>query len=94
VHLLFGFVGIGNIGQLEAGRGFAFGNAAANRKPLANAWLESAYTWRNDNQTNRPIAIAAGVSREDAINRRENETLDYRDINIPSTNWLAWKWRA
>jgi hypothetical protein len=94
VHLIFGFIGTQNLGAANAGRGTAFGDAVASGKPLANAWLDCAYSWRKDDQTNRPIAIAAGVTREDAINRRENETLAYRDSNVQSTKWLAWKWRS
>ena len=56
--------------------------------------FDAAY-WRGRNdEVNRPIAIAAGESRDDAINRRENETLNYRDAAVRSTAWLAWKWRS
>src|SRR5215813_25046 len=34
------------------------------------------------------------VFHDDAINRRDHETLDWRDINVASTNWLAWKYRT
>jgi hypothetical protein len=93
VHLIFGYIGLNYTGPANAGRGAAFGHAVSAGQPLANAWLDAAY-WRGRDEVNRPIAIAAGVSRDDAINRREHETLDYRDSNVPSTNWLAWKWRG
>ena len=35
---------------------------------------------------------SAGTTQAEAINRRENETIDWRDIDIAATNWLAWKW--
>ena len=38
------------------------------------------------------IAIAAGATQAEAINRRENETIDWRDYDVTSTTWLAWKW--
>jgi hypothetical protein len=94
VHLIFGFIGIINVGEANAGRGAAFAHAASAGQPLANAWLDSAYSWRGDGQVSRPIAIAAGVSRDDAINRRENETLAFRNSGVESTRWLAWKWRG
>ncbi|NGP05768.1 hypothetical protein G6038_09800 [Rhodococcus sp. 14C212] len=94
VHLVFGFIGLQHVGPAERGRGIAFANAVSAGRPLANAWLECSYAWHHADEVNRPIAIAAGVSREDAINRRENETLGYRDVEVRSTNWLAWKWRG
>jgi hypothetical protein len=94
VHLIFGFIGIQSVGAAVAGRGFAFGNAVSAGQPLGSAWLDAGYLWQPDDRTNRPIVIAAGVNREDALNRRDNETLDFRDIGIPATNWLAWKWRS
>ena len=30
----------------------------------------------------------------DAINRRENENLNWRDWDVTGTNWLAWKYRT
>jgi hypothetical protein len=42
----------------------------------------------------RPIAIAAGLTRDEAIARREGETLGGLWYDIQATNWLAWKWRG
>jgi hypothetical protein len=92
VHLVFTFIGNVRTNSSNSGRGSSFGNAAAEGRPLANAWLESAYS-TTSHEPNRPIAIAAGVDRNDAINRRENENLHFRDIAIFATNWLAWKYR-
>lgn len=86
VHMVFGFVGLG---YDDAGRGQAFGSDAANSHALGNAWIVDA-VGSDTRQTG--IAIAAGATQEEAINRRDNETLDWRDINITATNWLAWKW--
>jgi hypothetical protein len=37
------------------------------------------------------VALAAGVDRNDAIDRRENERVtDFRPNPVP--NWFAWKW--
>jgi hypothetical protein len=37
------------------------------------------------------VAIAAGNDRNDAINRRENETVK-SNLSNPTPNWFAWKW--
>lgn len=92
VHMIFGFVGNVATGSSNSGRGSGFANAAADGRPLANTWLDNAYSVTS--HPNVPIAIAAGVDRNDAINRRENETLNFRDASIPAANWFAWKWRG
>jgi hypothetical protein len=63
---------------------------------LANSWLDTAYDWEQPDYYPPaiPIAIAAGASRDEAINRREYETLDWAIFDVASTNWLAWKWRG
>jgi hypothetical protein len=38
--------------------------------------------------------MAAGSTSDEAVNRRENETLNWRDYAVASTSWLAWKWRS
>ena len=64
-------------------------------RALANAWLDTAFRWENPKDpVNRPIAIAAGATRDEAINRREYENLDWAMFNVASTRWLAWKWRG
>jgi hypothetical protein len=53
--------------------------------------VDNAYSfWTGDNS----IAIAAGSTQDEAVNRRENETLNWRDYPVTSTSWLAWKWRS
>jgi hypothetical protein len=97
LHVLFGFIDLQWVGQATHNRRMLFANDICKGKALANAWVDTSYGWDNpgDQQhTSRPIAIAAGVSRDDAINRRENETLDWVSFDVASTNWLAWKWRG
>jgi hypothetical protein len=94
VHLLFGFIDLNWVGPTNHMLRAMFATDICKGKALANAWLDTAYAWVNHDQPNRPIAIAAGVSRDDAINRRENETLDWVPFDVASTNWLAWKWRG
>ena len=86
VHIVFGFVGLG---YDDGGRGANFGNHAAGGAGLSNSWIVDA---GGSDTRQTAIAIAAGSTQADAINRRENETIYWRDINVASTNWLAWKW--
>lgn len=86
VHIVFGFV---NLGWDDGGRGSAFGNDAGSGAALSNAWMVDG-VGSDTRQT--AIAIAAGATQAEAINRRENETIDWRDYDVTSTTWLAWKW--
>ena len=90
-HIVFGFVGLSADSWWTAGVGHDFGRDAGNSARLSNAWLDRAYSWWTGD---KPIAIAAGSSQSDAINRRENETINWRDIPVSNTFWLAWKWRG
>jgi hypothetical protein len=93
IHLLFGFVGNGKQGPYTYRRRVSFAFDICRGKPLANAWLDNTYEWDDPNYP-PVIAIAAGASRDEAINRREYETLDWAIFDVASTNWLAWKWRG
>jgi hypothetical protein len=91
VHLIFGFIGNGHDSWWNDDLGSEFGDDAGRGNRLANAWLDRAYSfWLDDNA----IAIAAGATESEAINRRENESVNWRDYAVTSTNWLAWKWRS
>jgi hypothetical protein len=90
-HLVFGFVGTSADSWWTRDVGSDFGDDAGGGSLLANAWLDDAYSWWTGD---KPIAIAAGETQADAINRRENETIGWRDATVHSTSWLAWKWRS
>jgi hypothetical protein len=90
IHMIFGFIGPGHDSWYFRDVGKNFANDAGSGKPLANAWLDDAYS---DWQTAHPIAMAYGATEEEAVNRRENETINWRDYDVSSPNWLAWKWR-
>jgi len=94
IHLLFGFIDLQWVNASSWHKRLSFAFDICRGEALANAWLDTAYGWENPNEPTRPIVIAAGVSRDDAINRRENETLDWLHFDVASTNWLAWKWRG
>jgi uncharacterized protein DUF6345 len=88
IHMIFTFVG--TTSPWSASEGSDFGADAGNGAALANAWLDRTY---GSSIGNTPITIAAGASRDEAINRREYETIYWRDYAVTSTAWLAWKWR-
>jgi len=90
-HMVFGFIGLGHDSWFTRGMGSDFGDDAGGGGRLANAWLDRAYSWWLDDN---PIAIAAGASQGEAVNRRENECINWRDVNVSATHWLAWKYRT
>jgi hypothetical protein len=88
LHMVLTFVN--TTSPWSASEGTNFGNAAGAGQPLSNAWLDAYYS---SSISNSPIAISAGATQQEAINRRENETVGWRDAAVTSTSWLAWKWR-
>jgi hypothetical protein len=91
VHIVCGYIGSSQDAWWSNDLGKDFADDISTRASIATAWCDRAYSfWLGDDA----IAIAAGVTRDDAINRREHETLDYRDTVVASTNWLAWKTRT
>jgi hypothetical protein len=90
-HMVFGFIGTSADSWWTRGVGSGFGSDAGAGSRLANSWLDSAYSWWTGD---KPIAIAAGASQAEAINRRENETINWLNSPVSATNWLAWKWRS
>jgi hypothetical protein len=95
VHLVLGFIGNGTIGENTYSRRAAFAQEICGGEGLANAWIDTAYTWEEGaTHASRAIAIAAGATRDEAIFRREDETLGWADFSVTATDWLAWKWRG
>lgn len=90
-HMVFGFVSTSADSWFTRGVGSDFGSDAGGGARLSNAWLDRASSWWTGDV---PIAIAAGETQSDAINRRENETINWRDLPVAHTWWLAWKWRS
>jgi hypothetical protein len=85
IHMIFGFVDSNNSGPSGIGRDF--GKNAAKGEKLGNAWLNAATV------AGTAIVMAYGSTEQEAINRRENETINWRDYDVAAANWLAWKWR-
>jgi len=90
IHMIFGFIGDGTDSWWNADLGEDFAHDAGTGGRLANNWLDHAYSWwLNDDA----IAIAAGASQAEARNRRDNESVNWRDYDVSGCYWLAWKYR-
>jgi hypothetical protein len=95
VHLVLGFINVQRVGPTTRNRRISFAFDICRGMPIANAWLNWGYAWENPNEdASRPIAIAAGSTRDEAIARRESETLGWIWHDVRATNGLAWKWRG
>jgi hypothetical protein len=91
IHIVCGYIGNSSDCEWTSDLGEDFADDICDGDSIAGAWVSRAYSfWTGDES----IAIAAGETRDDAVNRLEHENLDYRDARIASTNWLAWKYRS
>jgi hypothetical protein len=91
--MIFGFTDLVSDSWWTGGRGFSFGRRAGSNDRLANSWLDECYSyWADDN----PVSMAAGRSRQDAINRRDHERINsfFPDIPHDEITYYAWKWRS
>jgi hypothetical protein len=90
IHLVLGFVGTSADSWWTRGLGGDYAGDVNGGATIAGAWLDDGYSfWTGDT----PIAIACGTSVDDAVNRRDHENLNWRDINVTFTGALAWKWK-
>jgi hypothetical protein len=91
VHIVCGYIGTSADSWWTADLGEDFADDICDGASIAGSWVSHAYSfWTGDDS----IAIAAGVDQADAVRRRDHENLDWRDNDVASTNWLAWKYRA
>jgi hypothetical protein len=90
VHIVCGYIGTSADSWWTRDLGEDFADDICDGDTIAGSWVSRAYSWWTGDDS---IAIAGGETEEDAINRRENETLNWRDANIAVTNWIAWKYR-
>lgn len=97
LHMITGNSGDVNHDTLDSeDRGNEFGVQTAGTPfiffpqfPVGDAWMNTGLI---DVQSQVcAVAAAAGDTRDDAINRRENERVTSGWSN-PSNNWMAWKW--
>jgi len=90
VHIVMGYIGDSADAWWTRGLGEDVANDVSDGSAIAGVWCDRAYSfWTGD----AAIAIAAGASQAEAINRRDHETLDWRDVPVAATSWLAWKWQ-
>jgi hypothetical protein len=97
LHMVTGNSGDVNHDTLDSeDRGNAFGIQTAGgpswffpQLPVGDAWMNTGLIDVQDQVC--AVAAAAGDTRDDAINRRENERVTSGWSN-PSNNWMAWKW--
>ncbi len=93
LHQVFGFTDLVSDSWWSSGRGYDFGRRAGNNDVLSIAWLDECYSfWLDDN----PVAMAAGRSQADAINRLDNERISsgFGDIPNNEITWFEWRWRS
>jgi hypothetical protein len=94
VHLVLGFVDVSRIGPSTYNRRVVFVDRICRGTPIGKSWIDTAYGWDNPSDpVTRPIVIAAGATREEAINRRDGETLGWLYYDIRAVGYLAWAWR-
>jgi hypothetical protein len=97
LHMATGNSGDVNHDTLDSeDRGNEFGAQTAGtpfwflpQLPVGDAWMNTGLIDVQDQVC--AVAAAAGDTRDDAINRRENERVTSGWSN-PSNNWMAWKW--
>jgi Family of unknown function (DUF6345) len=93
LHQIFAFTDLVSDSWWTGGRGYGFGRRAGDNEVLSDAWLDECYSfWLDDN----PVAMAAGRSQADAINRLDNERVfsGFDDIPRNQVAWFQWKWRS
>jgi len=90
VHLVLGFIGDSHDTWWTADLGEDFAGDICGGDAIGGAWIDRAYSWWAGDDS---FAVAAGTTQADAINRRDHETLNWRDLDVAGTFWLAWKWR-
>jgi hypothetical protein len=93
LHQIFAFTDLVSDSWWTGDRGYRFARRAGNNEILAQAWLDEGYSWwLND----KPVAMAAGRSSADALNRLNNERIYSGFDNIPNHQiaWYQWRWRS
>jgi hypothetical protein len=93
VNMLFGFTGLSSDASWTAQRGASFGRRAGRGEPLADSWLDEAYSYWVDDV---PVAFACGRTREDAVRRLQRESLKSPGDRLMSRDigGYHWMWRS
>jgi Family of unknown function (DUF6345) len=93
LHLLLGFTGLLSDSPWTSSRGDRFASCICAGDPIAVAWLDECQQhWLGD----RPVAMAAGRTSDEAERRLDGERLDSASDSIPNDQITAfmWKWRT
>ena len=90
VHIVCGYIGLAADSLYTTRLGQDFADDICDGDSIAGSWVARAYSAFTGDES---IAIAAGSTREEAIARRDRETLNWRDDVLTRTSWLAWKYR-
>ena len=93
ISLLLGFTGLSSDASWTVERGVDFGHRAGRGEPLADGWLDEAYSYWVDDV---PVALACGRSEQDAGKRLRKESLKARSPQLRSSDIraYAWMWRS
>lgn len=86
LHLIMGFVGLA-WDSTHDNYASNFGHDVGAGGRIGNAWLEHAWSSSVDDN---PVVFAFGSTVDEAVNRRDNETLNWRDFNYSSIGAVAW----
>ena len=79
------------IGFAMTGDPFDFANWFIPKQSVGWAWMDAGLIDIEDGCS--PVAIAAGATEAEAVDRRDNEKID-DGRPAPTANWLAWRWRT
>jgi hypothetical protein len=92
INMIFGFTGLSSDADWTSTRGFSFGRRAGRGEAMGDAWIDEAYSWACDDA---PVALACGVSQDDALKRVNGETLKKpaRSLRRWQTGGYKWIWR-
>jgi hypothetical protein len=89
LHQLLGFTGLASDTWWTSGRGHEFGRKIAADEVVAEAWLDACYSaWCDDH----PVAMAAGRSGSEAVERLRGERLSSDLEGIPNDEIRAFRW--
>ena len=93
VNMLFGFTGLSSDAEWTAQRGALFGHHVGRGEPLADNWLDEAYSYWCDDV---PVVMAVGASEQDAERRLKRESLKNVASRIRSghIDGYKWMWRS
>ena len=93
VHIIFGFTALSSDAWWTRKRGKSFGRRAGAGEPLAESWLDEAYSSVCDDA---PVALAWGRFEGEARRRLKAETLAHPEVTLApaEVKWACHMWRS